>query len=160
MMPLNYVSQMRNWVALFVLLHFCMGCSSSTSPTTVPARGQVLIGGKPVEGLSVTLVSGDSKGESLKPTAVVNPDGSFVLATYDPSTKKSYEGAPPGQYVVLVTLTTTAKAKTEDGRDRGRLLDSRYQDAQKSPLRVEVKEGTSELPPFRLPQSALRILKG
>jgi hypothetical protein len=159
-MPLHNVSQVITWVAFFTLLHFCGGCSSATSPTTVTARGQVLIGGKPVEGLSVTLVPVDARGETLKPSALVKPDGSFSLATHDPSTRKSYEGAPPGQYVVLVTLTATSKAKTEDGRDRGRRLDPRYQDAQKSPLRAEVREGTSELPAIQLPESALRILKG
>ena len=154
-MPFPSVSRSITWASVFTLTYFCVGCSSTASPTTVPARGQVLIGGKSVEGLSVTLVPADSRGEKLVSSARVNADGSFILTSYDPSTRKSYEGAPPGQYVVLLTLTATAKAKTEDGRDRGRWLDPRYKDPQKSPLRAEVRDGTLELPTIQLPESAL-----
>jgi hypothetical protein len=160
MIPFQKSSRAITWVVFFTLPHFGTGCSSASSPATVPARGQVLIGGKPVEGLSITLVPGNGAGEALKPSAVVNPDGSFVLTTYDPSTRKSYAGAPPGQYVVLVTLTGSSKAKTEDGRDRSRRLDPRYKDPQKSPLRAEIGEGTSDLPAIQLPESALSILRG
>lgn len=110
-----------------------------------PVTGTVLYQGKPAEWAQVTFVSliaNDSK--KPKPGGTVGPDGTFRLSTY-----ASYDGAPPGNYAVLVVLPSPSEKV--DGENAGPdLLKGRYANPKTTPLRAEIKEGSNELPPFNV----------
>jgi len=71
-----------------------------------------------------------------RPRAEVAADGSFDVNMYGDK-----DGAPVGEYVVTVMW------EGEGGYDQ---LKGQYSDAKKSKMRVVVKEGPNELPPFKL----------
>lgn len=86
----------------------------------------------------------DSLG-SLLPHGEVGPDGSFRIETYEPG-----DGAPAGEYIVLITWPDL---KTDPGGGEvavGDRLNGRFKDPAKSPWKVLIKEGNNELEPFRL----------
>ncbi len=128
-----------------------MGTTGAT-----PTRGQVHTGSAPAEGAQVTLVSIDGKDEpAARPSGVVGADGTFTLSTYDPATRKSHEGAPPGKYAVLVTWYPPAGLGSQgSGTPKADRLGGRYKDAATSPFRVEVKDAPTELAPIQVTESA------
>lgn len=75
------------------------------------------------------------------PSGVVGADGKFRLRT------QQKEGAPAGDYVVLVTWFLPDAREQDVPKNR---LPDRYGDPAKSPLRATVKIGPNELEPFRL----------
>ena len=107
-----------------------------------PVSGKVSYRNKPAEGAIVTLVSADSKGP--RPTAMVEPDGSFRL-----STQMSYDGAPIGKYAVTIVYPSPEK-KVEEQNAGPDLLRGKYSHPRKTPLHVEIVAGTNELKPFHL----------
>jgi hypothetical protein len=72
----------------------------------------------------------------------VQADGTFTLRTHPHG-----EGAPAGEYIVLVTWLSAARGSLEDAQNR---LPPRYSSPTDSPLRAKVNPGTNELEPFRL----------
>jgi hypothetical protein len=133
------------------------GCSGS-GKGYFPAVGQILVDGKPAEGVQVTLVPVNGPEDSgRKPSGLVGADGRFTLTTYEAGTRKVHGGAPAGQYVVLLSW---APQPTRESLQRGvpdpDRLDRRYQDPKTSPLRAEVKEASTELPPIQLARSDLK----
>jgi hypothetical protein len=121
------------------------GCNSSG---LYPVSGKVLVNGEPAVGATVTFVR---KGavEPLKeqtPQGVVGEDGSFTL------NGPAGEGAPPGEYVVLVEWKEGA------GKARGRApalsapdrLKKKYLDPNKPQLTATVEAKSNMLPPFEL----------
>jgi hypothetical protein len=135
-----------------VLLLMCSACSSGEP--SYPTRGQVLVGGKPAAGAVVTLTPRDARATGPKPSGVVGADGWFTVRTYEIATRTVRDGAPPGQYVVTISW---APGPSRDSLRRTApepdLLGGRYRESKTSPLRAEVKEGPTELPPFRLGES-------
>ncbi|QJW98939.1 hypothetical protein [Frigoriglobus tundricola] len=127
------------------------GCGLGNTGAT-PTRGQVHTGSAPAEGVQVTLVPIDGKDEpASRPSGVVGADGTFTLSTYDPATRKSHEGAPPGKYAVLVTWYPPAGlGSSRDGTPRADRLGGRYKDAATSPFRVEVTDAPTELAPIQV----------
>jgi glycine/D-amino acid oxidase-like deaminating enzyme len=128
---------------LFVL--FCGGvsCARTSHRPVYPVRGQVFVQGKPAVQARVTLHPVDPT-DTARPSAVVEEDGSFRFSTY-----LAFDGAPAGEYVVTVEWPSAARKQDElnAGLD---LLQGRYSDPKKSPLRVRVREEQNELEPFRL----------
>ena len=141
--------------ALLAALVSMTGCSDAGKPY-VPARGQVLVGGKPAEGVLVTLVptSGDDD-PGARPAGTVAADGSFSVASYDAAARKSHPGAPPGEYKVVLTWFPPAGLGTLDPNvaqvDK---LGGRYRDPARSQFRVVVKETPTEFEPIRLNDAA------
>lgn len=88
-------------IAAFCLL--AVGCGESL-PRTIPVRGKVTWQGKPLGTGSVTFTPVESDaGAPLRPArGVLNPDGTYRLSTF-----RTYDGAMPGQYAVVVTSYTT-----------------------------------------------------
>lgn len=76
------------------------------------------------------------------PSATVKADGSFELGTYGEN-----DGAPEGEYVVLVEWKRAKKVKYDffvkdnTGTFGEDLLRGAYSDRDKSPLRVTIKQG-------------------
>lgn len=140
-------------VASAALASLC-GCGGA-GETYVPTRGQVLNGAKPAEGALVTLVPVDGKDRPIsRPAGVVRADGSYSISTYEPATRTTHEGAPPGRYAVLVTWYPQATLGGIDPSapqvDR---LGGRYKDPNASPFHAEVQGATTELAPIVVTES-------
>jgi hypothetical protein len=136
-------------LGLGLLLLFCLACSSGKRKL-YPVRGKVLCDGQPAEGAVIALHPLDaSKPAQEGPTSRVKADGSFSIGTVDPE-----DGAPPGEYkVVILWLTADAELQLiKTGRYPNKLPEM-YGDAKTTPLRIQVKEGLNDVPPFEL-QSA------
>lgn len=127
-------------IAVFLLFSACTGSGQSTAnrKPVHPVRGQLLVGGKPATGAFLFFVPVNEPPEPTdpRPRAEVAADGSFDVSMYG-----NKDGAPAGDYIV------TALWEGEGGYDK---LKNQYNDPKKSKLRVTVKEGKNELPPFRL----------
>ena len=78
------------------------GCSSATAGSVeelVPVSGQVLLGGEPVEGLSLTFMPSGNNSKSHPGTGITDSDGNFEILNY-----RNKRGLPPGSYTILGTL--------------------------------------------------------
>jgi hypothetical protein len=77
------------------------------------------------------------------PRGIVGKDGKFKLTTQRPD-----DGAPAGEYEVIITWHKTQEGSSEDGPD---LLKGRYRDPAQSRLpKITIQEGNNELPPIKL----------
>jgi hypothetical protein len=111
--------------------------------------GKVLVDGEPATRAEITLHPLDplhkKDDKTVRPFAVVDPDGSFRLSTYE-----TCDGAPAGEYAVTVvwpSFTTDPLGEETPGPDR---LRKRYADARRSAFRATIREGDNQLPPFEL----------
>jgi hypothetical protein len=128
------------WVAA------CAGCGNSSG--LYPVSGKVLVNGEPAVGATVTFVRKGSAEPFKEPTpqGVVGEDGTFTLSG------PGGDGAPAGDYVVLVEWKEGAGAK------RGRApalsapdrLKKKYLDPNKPQLTATVEAKSNNLPPFDL----------
>jgi len=132
------------------------GCSSG--PKLHPVRGRVSVGSTPAEGaLIVFHPKGDSTPQAIRPSAVVNADGSFEL-----SSGALGKGAPVGDYDVTVIWEpkspTAQGGKLKDlggGADgeskvSGDKLGGRYAKPGASGLSAKVEAKDNELLAFEL----------
>jgi hypothetical protein len=132
--------------ALAVLLP----CACSSKTALHPARGKVLVDGKPAVGATIVFhpVEKASQG-TLAPAGVVQSDGSFVLSTYAPG-----DGAPAGEYLVVITLASDAPPR--DGKPPQVVKENKqevlqaYTFLRTTPLRATIKEGPNEILPFKI----------
>jgi len=128
------------FTALALLVGSCSGSKQSDAnrKPVHPVRGQLLVSGKPAAGAFVFFVPVNELPEPTdpRPRAQVAADGSFDVSMYGDK-----DGAPAGDYIVTVLW------EGEGGYDK---LKNQYNDPKKSKLRVTVKEGKNDLPPFRL----------
>jgi hypothetical protein len=126
-----------------------LGCSQAGQGLKLyPVKGQVFLKDKPATGARLVLVPvEDPKAE--KPSAIVDDNGSFQLATRQPG-----DGAPAGEYFVSITWFERRKIDTRKEDDTKQFVDKlggRYADPKTSKLKVKITEGPNELPPFKLP---------
>jgi hypothetical protein len=139
----------KQFVRCFYFLMFAiapMACSSRAGDGGVyPVRGQVLFQGKPTPGAMVFFYPVAGGPGAVRPHAVVEDDGSFQVSTY-----KRNDGAPPGKYDVTVAWTKPAHGDN----DGDSLIPISYGDPHTSDLHAEVKEQVNDLPPFQLQQRA------
>jgi hypothetical protein len=106
-------------------------------------RGRVFFQDKPAEGALVVFQSTSTADpKALKPSGTVGPDGSFTLNTYPHG-----EGAPAGEYVVLVTWYPPDAREQENAQNQ---LPDRYADPTAGLLRATIRPEPNELPAFRL----------
>jgi hypothetical protein len=128
------------------------GCKPSTERPVYPVKGQVFVSSRPAEGALVILrPAGEPNPQewtSGYPRGNVAADGTFQVSTYGTG-----DGAPAGEYTVLVQWLKplAGAAQTADPEapvaDR---LGGRYMDPAKSKLRAIVEEKPTELPRFDL----------
>jgi hypothetical protein len=111
-------------------------------PKLHPVRGKVLYLDQPAEGAAVVFQPANSTADSLMPSGTVGADGTFTLSTHPHG-----EGAPAGDYVVLLTWLPPNAREQENPKNK---LPPKYASPTESPLRATVKPGTNELEPFRL----------
>jgi hypothetical protein len=123
------------------------GCGSGNG--TNPVTGSVTIDGKPAGAVSLLFcpVGGSPDFQKVRPMGITKEDGTFAL-----NTRGNNDGAPAGQYKVLITWPAQTKGPSRDGTiqmgpDR---FQGRYNNLEKSPFTVEIKSGTNNIPPFEL----------
>jgi hypothetical protein len=109
------------------------------------AAGKISFDGQaPAGALIVLHPAGGSPKESLKPTAQVQPDGTFRLSTYETG-----DGAPAGDYVV--TVSWRRAVQTDEGYLPGpNVLPPKYASPATSDVVVRVREGDNDLEPITL----------
>jgi hypothetical protein len=121
-----------------LLVTSCGGGSTKLYPVT----GKVFYLDRPAEGATVVFQPVNSGPDSLMPSGTVGPDGTFTLSTHPRG-----EGAPAGEYVVLITWYPPDAREKEHPKNK---LPERYGVATDSTLRATVNQGPTELEPFRL----------
>src|SRR5437868_2276049 len=128
---------------------FLAGCSAGglAKKTCYPVKGELTVGGKPAEGATVMFQPRDANPADWSagyPRATVGADGKFQVSTYGEN-----DGAPAGDYVILVSWEAPNPTNEEaSGPDR---LGGRYVDPGKSKLSAKIKPRPNELPPIQLP---------
>jgi hypothetical protein len=137
-------------LVIFTLLSVVTACKKS-SVKLYPVKGKVLFKGQPAEGAQIVFrPAAESAGGGSQPgPAQPNPygdvkaDGTFALRT-----EPIGEGAPPGDYVVMISWYT--RSDPEDALTSKSKLPAKYADPTNPILKATVKEGNNELPPFDL----------
>ena len=132
-------STLRFAVALAALTAASCG---GGGPNLFPVKGSVLYQDKPAVGATVVFQPLNSTSESLMPSGVVGADGTFTLKT-----PPHGDGAPAGEYVVLVTLFPPNAREMQNPQS---LLPAWFGSPTDSPLRATVTSGNNQLEPFRL----------
>ena len=131
-------------VIIAVLLAGCGGSGPPRIPTH-SAKGAVTYQGQPIAGAFLALHPKSGSLENAPtPTAVVQPDGTFTLTTYDAG-----DGVPAGEYVVTLQWRKVTKSGGEflPGPN---LLPARYSRPETSDITVRIAAGQNELPPISL----------
>lgn len=88
-----------------------LGCGGSLGPPPVPVSGKVTLGGKPVEGATVTFLS-TAGGRSA--SGKTGGDGSFKLSTINTD-----DGARPGEYNVTIAKIESKLGGKETDVEKG-----------------------------------------
>ncbi len=135
---------LRAFPGLFCALGLiCAGCGGPSRPPVQPAMGQVFQKSTPVAGAFIVFHPASAefqKAMEARPFAWVQPDGSFMLTTYEEG-----DGAPEGEYGVTVVWNPPAKSAGPRIRDGGAALpdklEGRYGNPQKPRLKATVAKG-------------------
>lgn len=129
-----------------------IGCGGSSSRQLAVHRasGTINWNGQPLEGASVQFhpvepIKLRGSETPLTPGGQSKANGSFDVTTF-----KAGDGLPPGDY--LVTVSCENRTKKDKSGEYPELLPVRYQDPDKSGLKVTIKTGTNKLDAFELKQ--------
>lgn len=135
------------WLKLVLAAGLCAGlpgCGGNDwHADTYPASGRVTINGEPAAGAVIELHStGEAKPDvrNSRPWAVVQEDGGYVLSTYETG-----DGAPPGEYAIILRWPPDVKQPSLVDR-----LGGAYSQPDKSQWRVTITAGENELPPVEI----------
>jgi hypothetical protein len=137
-------------LAIFVILSAVVSCQKSSVKLN-PVKGKVLFKDQPAEGAQIVFrpagenaPGGSQPGPSQpNPFGDVKADGTFTLRT-----EPIGEGAPAGEYVVMISWYT--RSDPEDALTSKSKLPAKYADPANPILKATVKEGDNDLPPFDL----------
>jgi tetratricopeptide (TPR) repeat protein len=112
-----------------------------------PVHGQAFFLNQPLANASIVLDPAWTKEPNFpRPHAVVGDDGSFTLSTYGRD-----DGAPDGEYRVMVTWFVRAAGQDYDGAPAPRnKLPPKYGKFETSGLGLRIEKGQSEIPPLQL----------
>jgi hypothetical protein len=129
---------------LCVLFLAPMGCRKSTGIPVYPVRGEVFVAGQPAIGAEVMFHPLGADPTRRFASATVQADGSFQLTTI-----KANDGAPPGEYAISITWCDEYRDEGErrTGPDR---LQWRFYDPATSGLKFTVATGNNAVPRFDL----------
>jgi hypothetical protein len=105
----------------------------------------LFVNSQPAQGAVVILrpkaaTGGTAEWPSGFPRATVEGDGSFTVGTYE-----SADGAPEGEYVILVQWPTAAAEMEEETTESEDRLQGRYLDPEKSELAATIKPEPNDL---------------
>ncbi len=129
---------------LALVLLTCPACSDRR-PVLYPVHGKVLFDGRPAPGALVVFHPVRDDPKVPKPSGTVRGDGTFSLGTFAPD-----DGAPPGDYRVAIVWPAAQSPAGSQKADIPNRLPVRYANPQTSPLHAQVKDGPTELEPFKL----------
>lgn len=123
-------------VALGALLP---GCGRKDDLKLLRVQGLLLIDGKPAPGAAITLVP--TSGEvSVRPSGLTDATGKFSLTS-----RVTGDGAPAGEYRVLVIWHGPALPFEDDSQPKLDKLGGKYADSKTTPLQAVVPPPTGEL---------------
>jgi hypothetical protein len=141
-------AHMRRWLVAALLA--LAGCGGSGSPKTCyPVSGELFVAGQPAGGAVIFFQPQDgSRPEEWTagfPRAVVQSDGKFQVSTYETD-----DGAPAGDYVLLVQWRPAGSEDSEseaapEGQTTDR-LGGKYMNPATSQLRATVGQAPTPLP--------------
>jgi hypothetical protein len=125
------------------------GCDRSTQTDLVPVRGQVFFRSRPAAGAVVILhpvgTPTPEQWPNGYPRGTVSPDGSLEIGT-----RSSRDGAPAGDYKILVQWPASSGSNGGEGRDTGAnnvdRFRGRYATSARSPWQAKVESPETELP--------------
>jgi len=151
MMPRQPAAQFSR-IALIAVVIPCLsllatGCGVS-KPKVYRTSGEVFYDGKPAEGATVLfcpIAKGEKSDIKVSPAAIVAADGSFELTTF-----KSGDGAPAGEYSVLIVWDKTEIEEREERVIEPDKLGYRYARTDVSPLKATVKKTKNRIQRFDL----------
>lgn len=136
------MSRSRFALCLSAALTGLVSASCSGGPKLYPARGKVLFQNQPAEGAVVVFHPTGADATAPKPSGKVGPDGTFSLSTHPHG-----DGAPAGDYTVVVTWFPSNARDLDNPKNK---LPSKYATVTESRLKATVKPGPNELEPFLL----------
>jgi hypothetical protein len=93
-------SHIRCWLLPAICVAVLVGCSGSDHPATVPVSGTITLNGTPVEGATVSFMTG---GASLAAHGVTDIQGRYELSTFGEN-----DGAVIGTHKVAITKSAVA----------------------------------------------------
>jgi hypothetical protein len=128
-----------------VLLAALACCSCGGRPNVYPVTGKVFFEGQPATGALVAFHPVGDSEQNVLPHAVVAADGTFQLTTF-----RKHDGAPPGRYQVTVVWRVRRVGAEPGDDDDGFVLTPRYLRPTQSGLLAEVKQEPTALEPFQL----------
>ncbi|MFO0790243.1 MAG: hypothetical protein U0805_12390 [Pirellulales bacterium] len=132
---------------LLLLAAAIAGCSGK--PDRGKIAGIVKVDGQPASGVQLIFypVGGTPEFQRVRPMGLSQSDGTFIV-----NTTGGGDGAPPGQYKVLLSWAAPARGPARDGAPTpgGDRLQGRYNNPETTPFNVEIKSGSNDLPPFEL----------
>lgn len=135
---------------MLVAIVACAGCGTAEKPQleVFPVSGKIAVDGKPPVRAEVRFHPAtplkDPGKRSVEPYAYVQADGTFRIGTY-----LSDDGAPPGEYKVLLVWPTITVEGGEEvaGPDR---LHGRFSNPAMPIALVTVKETENRVPDIEL----------
>lgn len=136
------------WIGTLALCFAAVGCGAKQDPNRLPvfpASGKVTFQGQPPVGALVVLHPKVStpQNESVRPRAYVKADGSFELSSYE-----SNDGAPAGDYAVVVVWPKPVKSPSGEASAGPNVLPPKYARPETSPAIVKIAEGSNQLNPI------------
>jgi hypothetical protein len=142
-------------VSLLVACCLC-GCNNYGPPSDTeglqnlrPVIGSVSFEGEPTPGAMIFFLPADEPESDFRRIAgTVEEDGSFEMMTTVGA--GSRPGVEPGDYLVTITWNKLVDPHDRDSDLGPDLLPEKYKNHKTSGLRVEIVDGTNELPPFEL----------
>ena len=145
----NHLPAPRRLALPALLLGLAAGCGGDNGRLPVyPVKGAVFVKAQPAAGARVFFspAAAATDPQALRPFAVADADGSFRLTTYT-----AYDGAPAGDYVVILTWPSRLPAVgADDGPASPDRLRGAYGDPRKPKLRATVRPEPTTLEPFRI----------
>ncbi len=129
------------------------GCGGDGKLACYPVKGTVIVDGKPADGATVMFVpvGGSEEFNKQRPFSQTDASGTYELRTFKPG-----DGAPVGDYNVMIRWLSTTSQSAEADPDRGSgpaavdRLRGRYFDPEKSGLSAKVEKGPNVIKPFEL----------
>src|SRR4051794_4700613 len=149
------VSKMGRAGTLLISSALCIvtanGCSKSKDPNRLPVfpvTGRLSVKGQAPSGAFVVLhpkhgAATAPNGDVVRPRAVVNPDGSFALGSYDSS-----DGAPSGEYSVTVEWRRIVRSSDGSPVLGPNVVPPKFTRPEWSPISIRVAEKSNELDPI------------
>ena len=126
----------RGLLVFFLVLGLGVPACNSDRVRTFPVRGKILFKSKPVPNGTVMFTPVNGNGPTA--TGELNSDGTYTLTTYKPD-----DGAPAGQYkVVVMALEDTSNKLPEDRNPTPPpIVPDKYTSLATTDLTAEVHEG-------------------